>query len=104
MKRLHIDPLVNRVVLAVNNDTGTTVKTEVPMPWEHAAIVAGILTIAGYFIYFLTGYQYEQIVQNLGLFCFESIVYLGKQFFANFLGLAGLRTLMKRANSGGGEG
>lgn len=85
--------------MAVNDNTGNEVKKEEKMPWKDAAIVSIILTASQFFITFMTGYPYDKIIQNVGLFYYDSFIFIGKTFFASFIALAGLRQLIKETSN-----
>jgi len=60
------------------------------MPWRDAAIVASALTAASFFTVFLTGLPFEAIASNPGLCLYNAVVFVGKEWFTIFIGLAGL--------------
>jgi len=60
------------------------------MPWRDAAIVASVLTAASFFTVFLTALPFEAIASNPGLCLYNSVVFVGKEWFTIFIGLAGL--------------
>ena len=60
------------------------------MPIKDAAIVALLLTIAGFFTVYMPLYAYSHLLDNLGEFCYESIRYLGSSFFTYLVTLTGI--------------
>lgn len=83
-----INPLKTYAVKVLNE--GKEKIIEQTMSYMDAAKIAIILAIAGYFTAFLPGFSYEQIIVDLGIFCFNSTRYIGSTFFTYFVVFAGL--------------
>ncbi len=92
---VHINPLKKKIVYMANATSGATVKKKVSMSMKDAAIVSIILTIAGYFTGFLIGLDYAELTAKPGDFMFDSIKFIGSQFFTYLLVLSGLSRIAK---------
>lgn len=69
-----------------------------PMTWQDAAKVSAILTATAYFITFLVPYSFETVKAEFFQFLFDSFKCAGGLFLSNFVALAGLAEMTKKAN------
>jgi len=97
---LHVNPLRPRILMAVNNTTGKVREKVETMSWRDAAIVASVLSAASFFTVFLTGLPFEAIASNPGLCVYNAVVYVGKEWFTLFIGLAGLGKIAQGISQG----
>jgi len=101
--RFHVNPLKPQILMVANNTTGVIKEVEKTISWRDAAIVSGVLTLASFCTVYLPGYPYEEICRDVGLFLYESVVYVGKEFFTLWVALAGLGKITERVRAKGKE-
>lgn len=93
--KLHVNPLRKKIVYMVNEVSGSTARKKAPMSMKDAATVSAILAVAGYFTGFLIGLNYADLTLDPGEFVFNSIRFIGSQFFTYLLVMSGLSRIAK---------